>query len=200
MFSSPTWNNDKELIKYSWLIFGISIAYWGSLVICNAVWSLEIFFMYTNCLEIVKNSVVKIMIGEIMRYILVFLPMTCCILATVFMDFHCLIKIKSRGIATAEEMSLRATITSSIMTIPYVVLCCISINFFGLNEKLKWFLLTSLYFIFITFRNPVIATCAFRVNEVNQQIDLEAQRERKRQIEINDAIKARKDRIAGINR
>ena len=43
-------------------------------------------------------------------------------------------------------------------------------------------------------KNPLIAFCCFKVNHLNQHVDLEAERERKRQIEIDEALEKRRIR------
>ena len=48
--------------------------------------------------------------------------------------------------------------------------------------------------VYDTLQNPLIATCSFKINDENRQRNVDEERERKRQKEVQDALKRRAER------
>ncbi len=186
---SRFWNNDQDLIKWTIMIFICVILYWISWVGANSLTSQDLFMLYDRCLGLQKKNVW--ILGQWLKYIFLLMPVLACLLLSALLDLNCLKLIQRQA---NDQMSLRATIVSFAMTLHYFILGFIYVDPFhilGLDEKQTQVLLMLIYFAFLVFRNPLTTTCSFRVNEVNQQVDAKTERERKRQIEIQDALQAR---------
>ena len=88
------------------------------------------------------------------------------------------------------ELPIRATLMSTIMSIPIVIIGGATL-YASPNKEVKAYTIYTLYSVMNLFRSPVTVTSLFRSNQYNQALDRVADRERRRQVVIAHARKNR---------
>lgn len=191
---SNGWKPEPQLILASKISFFACVAYFSIFSIFNAVFELNMSNIFNFCMQS-SQPVNLTLLG-----IFIMIPILVTITTTSIMDIKCLLFIKNHGANRDRfELSLRASIISTLITIPYFILASILSNLMGqLSIESKTFLSLFTQYLVIIIRNPLISTCAFRVNaSIQRQLDAQQDREHRRNVEMEHALKARVQRSKG---
>ena len=193
------WFSNEELCKYSILILNLLIIYGIIITLINAYFNLWSFNIYTVCYIGPEGTDQKVAFNVIT----VLLPVIVLVISSCSLDLSCFVFLQQRRSSVhpttqpnsipqgnSLEIPLRATIISTLLFIPYILIYII-LGTRKLDPLEKYFFVITLTRIQDTLRNPLIAKFLFNINDQNRQRNALEERERKRQKEIQDAMKRR---------
>ena len=192
-----TWKTEAELIKITIFLIGIVTFLRLSLTIANTVFDLELLTFYAYCMS--------------QKYISYFhIYMQCyhaiMVVLTALVDIKTLILIRRYRNGTNQieqehrhimnEIPMRSSLFN-LSFLPLIIGYSLRNYWLTLPQpedqmRLAMTLLLTVFLI----KSPFITFLTFRVNETNGRIDQDEERERKRQLEIQDAKQRRNERIA----
>ena len=185
--NSPNgWKNEITLISYVKTIFICLILYHYATQIINVTFDLKIFNVYNICIGSKDEH------HPSLNGILIMFPMMIVVLITAALDIKCYIIVKNHS-NVVDDLSLRTSIVSISLMFPYIFGSLVILNLFDLDNLSRYFVVMFICVFLSIIRNPIILLFTFRVNERNRQVDLMEEREKKRQIEINFALKKREE-------
>ena len=193
------WFSNEELCKYSIIILSLLILYGIIITFINAYFNLWSFNIYTVCYIGPEGTDQKVAFNVIT----VLLPVIVLVISSCSLDLSCFVFLQQRRSSVhpttqpnsipqgnSLEIPLRATIISTLLFIPYILIYII-LGTRKLDPLEKYFFVIILTRIQDTLRNPLIAKFLFNINDQNRQRNALEERERKRQKEIQDAMKRR---------
>ena len=194
------WFSNEKLCKYSIITLSFLILYGIIITFINAYFNLWSFNIYTVCYIGPEGTDQKVAFNVIT----VLLPVIVLVLASCFLDSSCFVFLQQRRSSSVHpttqpnsipqgnslEIPLRATIISTLLFIPYILIYII-LGTRKLDPLEKYFFVIILTRIQDTLRNPLIAKFLFNINDQNRQRNALEERERKRQKEIQDAMERR---------
>ena len=184
------WKSEKELVRKSTWIIGLVLLYGLILTFINAYFNLRAFNIYSVCLE--KQHTTNNQVSFCL--ITVLIPMMILFLTTCIMDFLCYIWINDiPNKRYTNDIPLRATLISTALLFPYLI-STVVLAMNDINALDKYLIAIISYRFNDIIRSPLTATCTFRINNENMQRNADLERERKRQIEIQDALQRRSER------
>ena len=199
-FNHETWKTEKELIQdtnkaLSWTAILLLI-----MVITNAIYDMKWIGIYNHCTGITKE-IAWMGISTHLAQIMI-------IIATIHLDIKCLklvrrirnhpnpaVNIQSNQQGTQErrhllhEIPMRSTILNIGLILDYLVTLTIGSHS---GESLTSATIGVLVMSLI--KTPVSVFWTVRVNEVNARIDKDKDREQRRQLEVQEALKNREQR------
>ena len=185
------WKPNSKLIKYGLFTIFFSLLYVILWVVVNAAGdyhSLAIFDFCTFGNEAQDH-------GYFVTVLCIGLPVVILTLVTALMDFRCLYFIRHHsggaGGKKIDRIPLNASIISTILSIPYLLCTALVANLFTktLSSQDKFFFILIPSTLINAIRNPLIVTCAFKVNKNNQNVEQICKK--RRQSVIQDAIERR---------
>ena len=185
--TEPIWKVDETLNKITQRIRIGAVAYCISMLIMNAVFKLNIFNQYNICMQNQDPANSTIM------FLIYFLPLLMTSATSAVMDFTSFMFVKDHSSQNnlIDSVPLRASITSFYIFVPYLAATIIVLEIIDFDATTRYLVAVFVGVCLMIFRNPIIVTCAFRVNETIQRVNAEEDRERRREIEINHAKSAR---------
>lgn len=189
------WKPESLLIRMTQISLICAFTYFTTMTIFNSILGLNVSYSYIFCMHLKAEPV-----NLLLLFILVILPVLLVITATSLMDIKCLLFIKNHQTNQERfQISLRASIISTLITVPYFILASAQGNLMGqLSIEANTFLSLFTNYLVVIIRNPLISTCAFRVNSsIQKQLDAQTDREKRRKVEMEHAIKAREERKNG---
>ena len=203
------WFSNEKLCKYSIIILSLLILYGIIITFINAYFNLWSFNIYTVCYIGPEGTDQKVAFNVIT----VLLPVIVLVISSCSLDLSCFVFLQQRRSSVhpttqpnsipqgnSLEIPLRATIISTLLFIPYILIYII-LGTRKLDPLEKYFFVIILTRIQDTLRNPLIAKFLFNINDQNRQRNALEERERKRQEEIQDAMKRRQGaRTANVSR
>ena len=190
------WLSNKQLVKASSIILTLFLFYGLVMTFINAYLKLRSYNIYSVCLEGHKAQMNTL----VFNIFSVMLPIATLTLATTFMDFSCYFWLqktdnhhheKCHG-CVITDIPIRATVISTYLLLPYLLVYLVLSS--QLQPVDKYLVAIVGTRINDTLRNPLVATCTFKINDETRQKNAETERERKRQKEIQDALDRRKER------
>ena len=189
-------------MKTSSGILILIICYFISLVIIDAYFELQSFNVYNVCLyrdEAKQPNVIFITLTTL-------IPVIVLLISSIYMDTSCYMNVITLKTSTYQDVQenmhrrnilnaipFRASMISSVL----FVMLLLGYSIIGIEEVEpleKYLCVIIICRLNDIFRNPLLATCAFRVNNENRQKNADEERERKRKLEIDDALKRRHER------
>lgn len=194
--SNPNgWKPDHNLIKSVKVITLTVFVFITAWVVFNAGLDLNLLAVYNFCHYADKAQddhyiITNFCIG---------LPVTGLTICTAFCDIKTLQFIRTRHEKHVDKVPLNASIISTILSIPYLLYPLVMSNILTpkFSPEDKFFMILIPSTLINIFRNPIIATCAFRLNAANVAKESKAkERERKRQAAIKRSVE---DRIVNID-
>ena len=163
--------------------------------IASTFYDLKIFNIYNLCYcgEKTEKSNFKLIL------LFILLPFLINTSLTVYLDVQCYqIAKKSGSIQSLQILNrfpLRTTIISSVTCFVWlsntIVLGNSNKDF---TPSVKFFLVFIPLLLVSAFRNPLMSLFSFKVNQINQNVDLQQVREHRRKMEIEDAKRRREIR------
>lgn len=190
--SNPNgWKPEGVLIQAVKLITATIFVYILAWVVVNAGLHLNLLAVYNFCYNGVKAQDDH----YIFTNFLIGLPVACLTLATAFCDIKTLQFIRTRQAEKhVDKIPLNASIISTILSIPYLLYPIFISNILTpkISPENKFFTILIPSTLINIFRNPIIATCAFRLNAANVvKESKDKERERKRQAAMKRAVESR---------
>ena len=191
------WKTEAELIKIAITLIGTYVVIETLLVSFNSVFDMEWFKMYSFCMG--RNFSNTFGFASIRR-----LSIIGTIILTFFVDIKTFWLIRkynnennlnqSENEHIKSDIPMRASLVSLFMVVSTMIILLI----IETNENPEQF--TKVGMICILFislpKSPAMVFLTMHVNTTNARIDQDAERERKRQLEIQDAKRRRNERIA----
>ena len=172
----------------------------------NAYFNLQSFNVYSVCLLREKADFPQVAFN----FITVLMPVISVMVLTNAMDLSSYFWLQNRVLVTRQlnkeghhhllvheehnNIPLNASVICSLLFIPHLVGFCV-VGSESIQPLEKYFLAIMVIRLNDVIRNPLIAKCAFRINDSNAAEN----RERKRQVEIQDALQRRQERKADNN-
>ena len=208
------WKPDKVIIKHTNLAITAAIIYALLILFIDSFFDLQSYNAHNVCVH--RENVEKPP-SMLVVQLTTALPRLTFQLATIVLDVLCFYdvqkqkstgqkskirkQIQEKHTSILAEIPFRASLISSfILFLQIIVQILIGMEWIQPMEKY------ALVFICVRatsiWRNPLIATCAFRVNEENRKRNAEEERIKRRNSEIQDALKrreARKKNLPGNN-
>ena len=183
---------ERKTICYSKIFIGYSIFHWFFYILINLILDLRTSKILNMCLG---NEATDLKI----TFIFLMVPLMCEYFSIFYMDWKSWMKFlewnKNRQptpINPIDEIPLRASLINGTILLIHIFMMII---FTAISPTLIMIngleLLVSIETIF---RTPFIALFAFRVNEQNVHHDAIEERERKRQLEIQEALQKKEQR------
>ena len=191
--NNTEWKTDQCLIRITNITIAVYLIYSVSVTSLSGIFGWNASAVVNVCLY-GFNPIEKFSASRILTELVPMSMLLIISLSTATMDTACYFKIKSAPNAPQTQIPLKASLLSSFLIIPYLIGMIVLRNIFGFSSVEKYVFMNSIIFFFTLIRNPLILNFTVKVNEVNQQINLEEERERKRQIEIQEAIAKREER------
>ena len=182
------WKLDATLNKITQRIQIGAVSYCVILHIFNASFKLNFFNQYNVCMQNQEPANSK------MVFLTYLLPLLITSAASALMDFKSFMFVKDHSTQNnlIDSVPLRASITSFYIFVPYFAASFIITNFIkDFDACTKYLVAVFVGVALMIIRNPIIVTCAFRVNETIQKVNAQEDRERRREIEIHHAKLAR---------
>ena len=135
--------------------------------------------------------------NEMIAWAVVIIPMVILSVATAIMDLSCwLFVTKNSNTNLDRDMPLRVSMISFVLMVIIMIFPSIILGLVAdTSSETKFFFVHIFSCLMTLVRDPLIAFVGFRVNEVNRQVDQEADREMRRQKEIQDSWRAKNKRI-----
>ena len=189
------------------MIISAAVSYVILLSFTNAYFDLKSFNIFSVCLNRETTENPKLLFNMITTT----LPILSLLTITIALDISCFFFVLNRR-NTIQDIQSRFQMhqnhsyiladipfrASLISTFVYLVLI---IGYFIISTENvhpleKYVSVIILCRVIDICKSPLIATCAFKVNDENRHRNSEEERERKRQLEIQDALKRRAERLA----
>ena len=192
------WFTNSQLVKSSSLILALVLLYGLIIAFINSHFNLRNFHVYLVCLEGQKAGMNNVGFNGIM----VLSPILLAVTSTVIMDVLSYLWLQravhpidneNQGCVIIHEIPIRSTMISTLLLLPYLVIYFVisSQNIQPMEKYLVSIVGTRINDIL---RNPLVAIYTFKINEETRRKNADKERERKRQIEIQDAVNRRKER------
>ena len=200
--SHATWKTEKELIQDTNKALSLTAILLLILVITNAIFDMRCIHGYNHCTSVTNNSRAWIgVLGHLVRVVM--------IIATIHLDIKCLKLVQrirnhpnpewcashqSNRCTLAQrhmlhEIPMRSTILNFGLILNFfVILTVASQTGEGLHSA------TIGVLVMLLIKSPVSVFWTVRVNESNARIDKDKDTERRRQLEVQEALKKREQR------
>ena len=208
-FSPGIWKPEFQIKKYIRTAYLVTTIGYGLMVIWNGIVDLKISRLYNTCLkgpseDLTSNNPLTIVFV---------LPMILAILGSIILDLHVFLKLKNMmNLSTMNEaeianhqnnvkkvvtdMPIKTSLINTLFLVPYLGIIYYSTTTDPTDEniELRFQLTLALVLLVNIGRAWLLITCSFKVNESNRRRDQDVERERKRRIEIKEALEKRKIR------
>ena len=198
--SQETWKTEKELIQDTNKALSLTAILLLILVITNVIFDMRCIHGYNHCTSVTNNSRAWIgVLGHLVRVVM--------IIATIHLDIKCLKlvqRIRNHPNPAASPQSNQSTqeqrhmlneipMRSTILNfgLMLVILLTMLIGF-----QTREILVSGTIGILVTLliKSPVSVFWTVRVNETNARIDKYKDREQRRQVEVQEALKKQEQR------
>ena len=196
-----TWKTEKELIRDTNKALSLTAVLLQTMVITNAIFDMRWISIYNHCMGVTKE-IAWMGISTHLAQIMI-------IIATIHLDIKCLklvrrirnhpnpaVNIQSNQQGTQErrhllhEIPMRSTILNIGLILDYLVTLTIGSHS---GESLTSATIGVLVMSLI--KTPVSVFWTVRVNETNARIDKDKERESRRKLEVEEALKKREQRM-----
>ena len=193
--NNQTWKTEKELIQDTNKALSLTTVLLLIMVITDAIFEMRWFAAYNHCIGITNKMAWMGIWAHLVRVLI--------ILTTMYLDIKCLKlvrKIRNHPLQSDQrtqeqrhvlhEIPMRSTLLNFIMIL--ILLVTISIGLQG-GEHLTTGTIGLLVALLI--KSPVSVFWTVRVNETNARIDKDKERESRRKLEVEEALKKREQRM-----
>ena len=193
--NNETWKTEKELIQDTNKALSLTTVLLLIMVITDAIFEMRWFAAYNHCIGITNKMAWMGIWAHLVRVLI--------ILTTMYLDIKCLKlvrKIRNHPLQSDQrtqeqrhvlhEIPMRSTLLNFIMILIFLV--TISIGLQG-GEHLTTGTIGLLVALLI--KSPVSVFWTVRVNETNARIDKDKERESRRKLEVEEALKKREQRM-----
>ena len=198
------WKSNAQLIKITNLFVGLWMTSLSIYIFLNSYFELEYLMLYnicTNAGKEIARHIFQVVVFGAYRAILSVL--------TIAVDIACLFLVRElakkpkpgTNQAQKEKRNIlnETPMRSSLLTLLYFahvlsIMPIMALESLTNREKIDIALIGQ--YVLLLIKNPWLVFLTVRVNEVNARVDQNEERERKRQLEIKDAIKRRNERLA----
>ena len=193
--NNRTWKTEKELIQNTNRALSLTTVLLLIMVITDAIFEMRWFAAYNHCIGITNKMAWMGIWAHLVRVLI--------ILTTMYLDIKCLKlvrKIRNHPLQSDQrtqeqrhvlhEIPMRSTLLNFIMIL--ILLVTISIGLQG-GEHLTTGTIGLLVALLI--KSPVSVFWTVRVNETNARIDKDKERESRRNLEVEEALKKREQRM-----
>ena len=193
--NNETWKTEKELIQDTNKALSLTTVLLLIMVITDAIFEMRWFAAYNHCIGITNKMAWMGIWAHLVRVLI--------ILTTMYLDIKCLKlvrKIRNHPLQSDQrtqeqrhvlhEIPMRSTLLNFIMIL--ILLVTISIGLQG-GEHLTTGTIGLLVALLI--KSPVSVFWTVRVNETNARIDKDKERESRRKLEVEEALKKREQRM-----
>ena len=193
--NNETWKTEKELIQDTNKALSLTTVLLLIMVITDAIFEMRWFAAYNHCMGITNKMAWMGIWAHLVRVLI--------ILTTMYLDIKCLKlvrKIRNHPLQSDQrtqeqrhvlhEIPMRSTLLNFIMIL--ILLVTISIGLQG-GEHLTTGTMGLLVALLI--KSPVSVFWTVRVNETNARIDKDKERESRRKLEVEEALKKREQRM-----
>ena len=193
--NNETWKTEKELIQDTNKALSLTTVLLLIMVITDAIFEMRWFAAYNHCIGITNKMAWMGIWAHLVRVLI--------ILTTMYLDIKCLKlvrKIRNHPLQSDQrtqeqrhvlhEIPMRSTLLNFIMIL--ILLVTISIGLQG-GEHLTTGTMGLLVALLI--KSPVSVFWTVRVNETNARIDKDKERESRRKLEVEEALKKREQRM-----
>ena len=193
--NNETWKTEKELIQDTNKALSLTTVLLLIMVITDAIFEMRWFAAYNHCIGITNKMAWMGIWAHLVRVLI--------ILTTMYLDIKCLKlvrKIRNLPLQSDQrtqeqrhvlhEIPMRSTLLNFIMILIFLV--TISIGLQG-GEHLTTGTIGLLVALLI--KSPVSVFWTVRVNETNARIDKDKERESRRKLEVEEALKKREQRM-----
>ena len=193
--NNETWKTEKELIQDTNKALSLTTVLLLIMVITDAIFEMRWFAAYNHCMGITNKIAWMGIWAHLVRVLI--------ILTTMYLDIKCLKlvrKIRNHPLQSDQrtqeqrhvlhEIPMRSTLLNFIMILIFLV--TISIGLQG-GEHLTTGTIGLLVALLI--KSPVSVFWTVRVNETNARIDKDKERESRRKLEVEEALKKREQRM-----
>ena len=193
--NNETWKTEKELIQDTNKALSLTTVLLLIMVITDAIFEMRWFAAYNHCIGITNKMAWMGIWAHLVRVLI--------ILTTMYLDIKCLKlvrKIRNHPLQSDQrtqeqrhvlhEIPMRSTLLNFIMILIFLV--TISIGLQG-GEHLTTGTMGLLVALLI--KSPVSVFWTVRVNETNARIDKDKERESRRKLEVEEALKKREQRM-----
>ena len=193
--NNETWKTEKELIQDTNKALSLTTVLLLIMVITDAIFEMRWFAAYNHCMGITNKMAWMGIWAHLVRVLI--------ILTTMYLDIKCLKlvrKIRNHPLQSDQriqeqrhvlhEIPMRSTLLNFIMILIFLV--TISIGLQG-GEHLTTGTIGLLVALLI--KSPVSVFWTVRVNETNARIDKDKERESRRKLEVEEALKKREQRM-----
>ena len=197
------------MIKITNSIIALGTLMSFALIFCNAYLEWDMLMIYNVCMGIEHNHTSHAVFHALFGGVQIFLNVS-----TMFFDIRCLLLVRrlssqvvpgSNQVQQTErrhilnEVPMRSTLLNGVqMAIWFVFLPVVSNLEVSTQEKM--ILGVTLNLVCFCIKSPVIVFLTFRVNAENMRVNQDEERERKRQLEIQDAMRRRNARMENSRR
>ena len=192
----------KTIMKQAYIALTLVIIYGLILTSLNTHFGLNIFNIYSVCLSAKEASESNVTLN----LITVLVPIALLVIGTISLDFFIFVWLHHRktrvqqenqsnlqNVSFIHDIPLRASLISTIPFIPILIIYA-SLGLKNVPPLEKYLIAIIMTKVYDTLQNPLIATCSFKINDENRQRNVDEERERKRQKEVQDALKRRAER------
>ena len=190
------WKSDKQLIRIVNYVLVLGTIVVFSIVFCNAYLNWNFLMFYNDCMGFkhAPNYLFLLGFGGFRVIILI---------VTMKIDISCLLLVRrlARQVVPGSnqiqmeknhilnEVPMRSTLLSALFLSLWSMVPLLILSDYSHQQKLFIGLTVGLFSNII--KSPTIVFLTFRVNTENRRVDLDAEREQNRQLEIQDALSRR---------
>ena len=192
--NNETWKNEKELIQDTNKALSLTAVLFLIMVITNAIFDMGWIGIYNHCMGMTYEIAWMGIFAQLMRFVM--------IIATIHLDIKCLklvqkirnhpnpaASLQSKQRHMLHEIPMRSTILNFGLIL--VMLLTMQVGF-QTREILTCGTIGILVIFLI--KSPVSVFWTVRVNETNARIDKAKNREQRRRVEVEEALKKRDQR------
>ena len=190
--NNETWKTEKELIQDTNKALSLTTVLLLIMVITDAIFEMRWFAAYNHCIGITNKMAWMGIWAHLVRVLI--------ILTTMYLDIKCLKLVRKIPLQSDQrtqeqrhvlhEIPMRSTLLNFIMIL--ILLVTISIGLQG-GEHLTTGTMGLLVALLI--KSPVSVFWTVRVNETNARIDKDKEKESRRKLEVEEALKKREQRM-----
>ena len=191
-----SWYSNKQLVKGSSLALTLLLLYGVNLTFINSHFELRSFNTYSVCLEGANAKNPKLLFNGLT----VVLPVVIMVIAAGIVDLSCYFWLLKRDSSIERQRCLKNDIPLRATAISTSLHALFIVGFIILGRKKVQPIQKYLFAVVGArigniLRNPLTAFFTFKINDATRQKNAAKERERKRQAEIREAGRQRKEKI-----
>ena len=189
LINSPSgWKPNEVIIRWTFFVILYNYLYSFLVLVINYYFDLKLSNIINVCLgqENTSSSIIWL------NFTLTLLPVVTASISSCIIDIRSYLLIRKGGNKNYSGLPLRASLLSSFLILPYLFAAVILLRIKSIEIKYMAMIYNCLFFT--TIRIPLVLRFGLKRNEINQQINQNEDREQRRQLEIEEALKRRQAR------